>query len=152
MAIPDRVPISHEPGYRTDSIGTFDGGQFFGSVTAAMNNGAGADDWLRHKRWYAVLHRFDTAGTHIGSQIWYAGTSEDEAASIDRAQARLDEWLDTLSGRVLGDIAIKLFHIESDGHVFGLIDQSQEYDGQDHAELVPDDLGFNPPWDGIYDT
>ncbi|GIE85999.1 hypothetical protein Are01nite_24790 [Actinoplanes regularis] len=23
---------------------------------------------------------------------------------------------------------------------------------EDHAELVPDDLGFDPPWDGSYDT
>ena len=152
MAIPDRVPISHEPGYRTDSIGTFDGGQFFGSVTAVMNDGASPDDWLDHKRWYAVLHRFDDAGTHIGSQIWLAGTSADESDSISRAQARLDDWLGALPDRAFGDIAIKLFHIESDGHVFGLIDRSQEYNGQDHAELVPDDLGFDPPWDGDYDT
>jgi hypothetical protein len=93
MTIPDRVPISYEPGHRTGSIGTFDGGQFFGSVTAVIGRDASADDWLRHKRW-----------------------------------------------------------VEFDGHVFGLIDRSQEYDGQDHAEFVPDDLGFDPPWDGTYDT
>lgn len=153
MAIPDLVPIAYEPDYRTDSIGAFDGGQFFGSVTATLEAGAGAsDDWFRHKRWYAVLHTFGADGAHAGSQIWFSGTSEEESASIDRAQARLDAWLGALPGRAFGDIAIKLFHVEMDGHVFGLIDCSERYDGQDHAEFVPDDLGFDPPWDGCYDT
>jgi hypothetical protein len=153
MAIPERVPITHEPDYRTSTIGTYEDGQFFGSVTATLEAGAGASDsWHRHKRWYAVLHRFGADGAHTGSQIWCAGTSEDEDASIDRAEARLAEWLDTLPGRVFGDIAIKLFHVEFEGHTFGLVDRSEDYDGDDHAEFVPDDLGFDPPWDGCYDT
>ena len=153
MAIPEHVPISYEPDHRTDTIGAYDGGQFFGSVTATLEDGAGANsDWYRFKRWYAVLHRFDQDGGHVDSQIWFAGTSEHEDASIDRAQARLAGWLDALPGRVFGDIAIKLFHVEADGHVFGLVDESDLYDGQDHAEFLPDDLGFDPPWDGLYDT
>ena len=153
MAIPNLIPIMHEPGYRTDTIGTFADGQFFGSVTATLQPGAGAgDDWIRNKRWYAVLHKFGADGAHADSQIWFAGTSEDESASIDLAEARLAEWLGTLPGRDFGDIAIKLFQVEKDGHVFGLIDGSKEYDGEDHAEFVPDALGFDPPWDGCYDT
>lgn len=153
MAIPERVPIAYEPDYRTSSIGTYEDGQFFGSVTATLDDGTGGmDDWYRYKRWYAVLHRFGADGAHTGSQIWCGGTSEDEKGSIDRAQARLTDWLETLPGRVLDDIAIKLFHVEFEGHTFGLVDWSEEYDGQDHAEFVPDDLGFDPPWDGCYDT
>jgi len=153
MAIPERVPIAYEPGYRTGSIGTYEGGQFFGSVTATVEDGAGASaEWYRYKRWYAVLHRFGPDGTHTGSQIWCAGTSENENASIDSAEACLAGWLETLPGRVFGNIAVKLFQVEFEGHTFGLVDQSQEYGGQDHAELVPDDLGFDPPWDGCYDT
>ncbi|WP_422739860.1 hypothetical protein ACN263_11935 [Micromonospora sp. WMMD729] len=153
MAIPDLVPIAHEPDYRTSTIGHYDKGQFFGSVTATLEDGVGADDdWYRHKRWYAVLHRFDADGTHTDSDIWFAGTSEHEDASIDRAEARLIEWLDALPGRVFADIAIRLFQVEVDGHVFGLVDWSEEYDGDDHAEFLPDDLGFDPPWDGCYDT
>lgn len=153
MALPELIPISYEPDYRTRSIGTFADGQFFGSVTATLEAGSAAgDDWYRYKRWYAVLHTFGADGSHVESQIWFAGTSEDESGSIDRAEARLDEWLGALAGRVFCDIAIKLFHVEMDGHVFGLIDESKEYDGQDHAEFVPDDLGFDPPWDGCYDT
>ncbi|MET8086022.1 hypothetical protein [Micromonospora sp. NPDC005194] len=153
MAIPDLVPIAHEPDYRTSTIGRYDKGQFFGSVTATLDDGGGADDdWYRHKRWYAVLHRFDADGVHTDSDIWFAGTSETEDASVDRAEARLAEWLDALPGRVFADIAIGLFQVEVDGHVFGLVDWSEEYDGADHAEFVPDDLGFDPPWDGCYDT
>jgi len=153
MAIPDRVPIVHEPGYRTDTIGSYDEGQFFGSVTATLEDGTGnRSDWPRFKRWYAVLHRFDADGAHSGSQIWFAGTSEDERASIDRAEKRLGEWLEDLPGRTFGDIAIKLFHVEVDGHVFGLVDHSEHYEGKDHAEFLPDTLGFDPPWDGFYDT
>lgn len=152
MAIPDRVPIAHEPDYRTDTIGRYDGGQFFGSVTATLEDGTGGSpDWARHKRWYAVLHRFDAGGAHTGSEIWCAGTSEDEAGSIAKAEARLIRWLDALPGRVFADIAVKLFQVEVDGHVFGLVDESAEYEA-DHAEFVPDDLGFDPPWDGCYDT
>ncbi|WP_229070172.1 hypothetical protein [Actinoplanes sp. DH11] len=150
MAIPERVPIVHEPDYRTDTIGSYDQGQFFGSVTATLAMGAG-DDWARHKRWYAVLHRFDRDGGHTGSEIWFAGTSEQEQASIDSARKRLDAWLAELPGREFGDIAIRLFQVEADGEVFGLVDQSADYDA-DHAEFLPDELGFDPPWDGEYDT
>ncbi len=152
MAIPERVPIAYEPDYRTRTIGAYEDGQFFGSVTATLEDGIGAaDDWSRHKRWYAVLHRFGPDGDHTGSQIWYAGTSEDEEASIVRARACLADWLEALPGRVFEDIAVKLFHVDHEGHTFGLVDQSEDYDA-DHAELVPDDLGFDPPWDGFYDT
>jgi formate hydrogenlyase regulatory protein HycA len=153
MAIPDLVPISHEPDYRTDTIGGYTGGQFFGSVTATLQDGTGGQpDWFRYKRWYAVLHRFDAGGVHTGSDIWFAGTSEHEDASIEKAQEHLAGWLDQLPGRVYGDIAIRLFQVEVDGQVFGLVDESALYDGDDHAEFLPDGLGFDPPWDGAYDT
>jgi formate hydrogenlyase regulatory protein HycA len=153
MAIPDRVPIAHEPDYHTNTIGRYDGGQFFGSVTATLEDGTGGDDdWYRYKRWYAVLHRFDAGGGHTGSDIWFAGTSEDEDGSIMRAEQRLAGWLDGLPGRAFGDIEIRLFQVTVDGHVFGLVDGSEEYGGEDHAEFLPDTLGFDPPWDGLYDT
>jgi formate hydrogenlyase regulatory protein HycA len=153
MAIPSVIPISYEPDYHTSSIGRYDDGQFFGSVTATLQAGTGgADDWFRYKRWYAVLHRFTDGGVHTGSDIWFAGTSEDEAVSVDRAEGRLAEWVAALPGHSFGDIAIGLFQVENDGHVFGLVDGSADYDGQDHAEFLPDTLGFDPPWDGSYDT
>jgi hypothetical protein len=151
MAIPERVPIAHEPGYHTDTIGTFDDGQFFGTVVATLRLDAADDDWARHKRWWAVLHRFDGAGVHTGSEIWCSGTSEDEDGSVAKARERLDGWLDALPGLAYGDIAVKLFQVTVDGEVFGLVDQTEDYDS-DHAELLPNELGFNPPWDGLYDT
>ena len=153
MAIPDRVPIAYEPDYRTGTIGRYDEGQFFASVTATLEDGSGSKpDWYRGKRWYAVLHRFDSEGTRTRSEIWFAGTSEDESDSVGRAEARVAEWLEALPGRVFDDIAIRLFQVEVDGHIFGLVDESELYDGEDHAEFLPDDLGFDPPWDGCYDT
>jgi hypothetical protein len=152
MAIPALVPIRRERFYRTRYIGRYDDGQFFGSVTATLDDGAGAsDDWLAHKRWYAVLHRFTADGAHTGSDIWFAGTSVEERESTRRAQKQLDAWISALPRRKFGDIAIGLFSVEAHGAVFGLVDQSAEY-GYDHAELLPDELGFNPPWDGTYDT
>src|SRR5690348_16379892 len=134
MAIPDRVPIQRERGYRTSHIGRYDGGQFFASVTATHEPGGGADPYRPgNKRWYAVLHRFDPDGAHAGSEIWFAGTSEHERTSIKRADTRLKELIATLPSHKFGDIAIKLFHVELDGHVFGLVDQSDTY-GDDHAE------------------
>ncbi|MEH1016996.1 hypothetical protein V6U90_28350 [Micromonospora sp. CPCC 206060] len=153
MAIPDRVPIMYEPDYHTRWIGRYDGGQFFGSVAATLDEGRGGSaDWYRYKRWYAVLHRFGPDGAHTGSQIWFAGDSEDENTSVARAETCLARWLDALSGRVFDDIAIGLFQVEVDGHVFGLVDGSELYGGAEHAEFLPDELGFDPPWDGSYDT
>ncbi|MBQ1011360.1 hypothetical protein KBX53_10460 [Micromonospora sp. M51] len=43
MAIPDLLPIAHEPDYRASTIGHYDKGQFFGSVTATLTDGAGAE-------------------------------------------------------------------------------------------------------------
>jgi hypothetical protein len=67
MPLPDVIPIAHEPDYRTETIGTYDGGQFFASVTAAYRQ----TDWntRRHDeiRWYVVLHLFGRArATHSG--------------------------------------------------------------------------------------
>ncbi len=32
MTVPEIIPVSHEPDYRTDTIGHWDGGQFLSSV------------------------------------------------------------------------------------------------------------------------
>ncbi|MET7425524.1 hypothetical protein [Dactylosporangium sp. NPDC005555] len=153
MAIPDRVPITYEPDYHTRTIGRYDEGQFFAWVVATLGDSDSADDdWPSRKRWYAVLHRFDDDGAHAGSTIEYTGTSVDEATSVDRARARVDELVAALPGVEYGDIAIRLFQVEVDGEVFGLVDWSEEYDGDDHAEFLPGELGFDPPWDGAYDT
>ncbi|MGW0433429.1 hypothetical protein ACWDV4_12950 [Micromonospora sp. NPDC003197] len=177
MAVPDLIPIMHEPGYHTDQIGRYADGQFFACVTAAFPEGLRiGDDWPEHKRWYAVLHRFDHDGHHRGSEIWYAGTTaQGEQDVIDRAEQVLAGWLAVLPEPIFGDIAVRLFSVEVDGVVFGLVDESDAERGSDgercsggercsdgeccfggergeHVELYPNQLGFYPPWNGEYDT
>ncbi|WP_030057009.1 MULTISPECIES: hypothetical protein [Streptomyces] len=146
MYVPDLIPIGHEPGYRTDTIGRWQGGQFFASVVCPGG------------RNHAVLHRFDAAGRHLDSQIRSVG-------EVAEAERLLGEWLDALPGREYGDIAIAPFAVHVDGELFGLVRDDYEPDEVDdevddeddeeervHFELHPDGLGFHAPWDGCYDT
>lgn len=165
MPVPQVIPIAHEPGYRTATIGKFNNGQFFASITWAYRDGynrswGSPDD---HKRVYAVLHTFDTDGHHLDSNIWQGGTFTDQIRlrnsggdddPVTRAQAQLDRLLDALPGRAYTDIAIRPFQVVFDGVVFGLIvEQHDEEELEDNwAELYPDGLGFHEPWDGLYDT
>ena len=155
MTVPDLIPIEHDE-YHTSTIGTCDDGEFFGCVVAAFAEGyQHGNDWQQHKRWYAVLHRFDHDGTHLRSDVWFAGTTADgEDEAIAGARSQLAQWLDALPGRCYGDIAIRLFQFEVDGAVFGLVDETDADwgDGSPHVELHPNDLGFDPPWNGEYDT
>ncbi|MFJ6384376.1 hypothetical protein ACIQI7_30765 [Kitasatospora sp. NPDC092039] len=167
MNAPDVVPISHRPDYRTDTIGRWQGGQFFASAVCL---GVG--------RYYAVLHRFDDAGRHLDSRIRPAGDAVE-------AKRLLAEELDALPGREYRDIAIAPFAVHVDGELFGLVREDYEPDDEDesddegeqddegeeaekdreieedeeaedderiHFELYPDGLGFDAPWCGCYDT
>lgn len=152
MALPDVIPIAHEPDDRTATIGIYDGGQFFASVTGAYRE---EDEHLPElMRWYAVLHLFDQDGHHQSSEIRFLGSGQFNEARLDPEP--LQTLLDTLPGRRYGDIAIKPFRVDFDGVVFGLIDESGDRAGDgghtDWAELYPDGLGFGEPWDGTYDT
>ncbi|MFF3070540.1 hypothetical protein [Kitasatospora sp. NPDC057936] len=131
--VPQRIPIAHEPGFRTDLAGSWDGGQFL----------AGFYD-------VTYLHLFDRDGRHLRSRI---GVAEEEAGQedTDAAMARLRELVDELPGRRFGDIAVRPFSVEHGGHSWGLFDKTEAY-GFPHAELEPDMLGFGAPWNGLYDT
>ncbi len=153
MAVPPLIPITREPDHVTNTIGRYEGGQFFAYVTGASRGAFNYDpDWRKHKPWYAVLHRFDHAGTHIESQIWSPGPGlRDGLADL------LASWLDELPGREYCDIKIRPFEFTYDGIRFGLILESHgEYSAEaeelDWAELYPDRLGFSAPWDGSYAT
>ncbi|MFF9342349.1 hypothetical protein ACF1CG_21705 [Streptomyces sp. NPDC014773] len=158
MSVPEVVPIAYEPDHRTSTIGRWDGGQFFASVTAAFPEGwTMDDDWRERKRWYAVLHRFDRAGGHLGSSIASTGTTaQGERGAIDAADTLLDGWLDALPGRRYESIAIAPFAVRFEGALFGLVVEDRGGDGEggerEWAELHPDGLGFSAPWDGLYDT
>jgi hypothetical protein len=149
MPLPDVIPIAHEPNYRTDTIGTYDGGQFFASITGAYRD-EDRDALQRERmRYYAVLHRFDHNGHYQSSDIRFLGTKISEVRGHpDPLQALLD----ALPGRRYGDIAIKPFRVDFDGVTFGLIDESGDHGEGGWAELYLDRLGFHEPWSGEYDT
>jgi hypothetical protein len=152
MPSPKVIPIKRHAGYHTDSVGRYADGQFLGCITGPHTRLLAADGQLeRRQRWYAVLHRFDHDGHHIGSDIRFTGTTaEGREASVTQAAHILRKWLAELSDVVYGDIAIRPFRTMVDDIDFGLIDVSDEHG--DHLELVPNHLGFYPPWDGTYDT
>ncbi|MFE5675478.1 hypothetical protein ACFQ7B_04965 [Streptomyces erythrochromogenes] len=159
MSVPEVIPIRHEPDYRTSTIGRWQGGQFFASVTAAFPEGWNGDDWQSQQRWCAVLHRFDGAGRHLDSRIQFTGTTADgERKAIDAAQLLLAEWLDALPERQYQDITIAPFEVRFEGALFGLVveedvdEEDEEEDDGVWAEFYPDGLGFTAPWNGCYDT
>ncbi|MFE7468905.1 hypothetical protein ACFU6R_33015 [Streptomyces sp. NPDC057499] len=162
MAVPETIPLAHEPDHRTGTIGRYAHGQFFASVSYAFPEGyAPGSDWADRKRLYVVLHRFDHEGRHVDSDIRHIGTWAEQmrrprgdGSVMARALARLADLLDGLPGRAYGDIAVRPFRLTVDGVLFGLVvEAGEEADGaDDRAELHPDGLGFRAPWDGLYDT
>lgn len=151
MAVPGKIRICREADYVTHHLGIFRGcRQFMGFVTATLPSPS-PTDWEVHKRWYAVLHRFDPLGDHLGTDAWFAGTSADgEDEAIDRA--RLSEMIESLGRIMYCDIDVKLFQVEVDGQIFGLVDGSDPEEGIERVLLLPNDLAFFAPWDGSYDT
>ncbi|MEU8251262.1 hypothetical protein [Nonomuraea sp. NPDC048916] len=148
MTYPDAIPISREAGYRTDTIGRWARGQFFGSVVSEFDGSIADDgDWNSRRRWYAYLHEFDQEGNYLESTVEYTGLG-DEARQA--AMDFLRDWLDGIPGLRYGDIAVRPFQFELKGLFFGLV--LEDHDGMEHAELYPDRLGFHEPWDGSYDT
>jgi formate hydrogenlyase regulatory protein HycA len=163
MAVPEIIPIAHEPDYRTSTIGRFSDGQFLASITYAFPNGfTMGDGWEEHKRLLVVLHKFDHGGHHQESDIWCAGTWAeqmkrplDEDSVVARAEARLTANLAALAEREYCNIAIRPFRLTVGGVLFGLVTECHDDDGDgedDWAELYPDGLGFTSPWNGEYDT
>ncbi|MFB6839061.1 hypothetical protein [Streptomyces sp. NPDC056361] len=139
MSVPKVIPIRHEPDYRTSTIGRWQGGQFFASVTAAFAEGWSGDDWQSHKRWCAVLHHFDDNGRHLTSRIEFTGTTADgENTSITTARRLLAEWLDALPDRRYQDIAIAPFAVRAEGVLFGLVLEKHEESIDDCADADAD--------------
>jgi formate hydrogenlyase regulatory protein HycA len=76
MAVPQRVPIACEAGYRTDTIGSYRDGQFYAAVHGAHRDDDHAPDWEGERvRWYAYLHQFDADGNHCKSEISLIGVA-----------------------------------------------------------------------------
>ncbi|MCE9554123.1 MAG: hypothetical protein K8T91_12210 [Planctomycetes bacterium] len=172
MAAPDLLLITWESDQldRFHLIGRYsDGNQYMAFVTGAFPadwwSGSRPADYLRlfwaeHKRWYAVLHRFDAAGKHLGTEVRSGGTTADgESQAIERAAEELEGLLAMLGPREPCDIAIRPFEVEVDGYMFGLIYECVDAEGPDssatheYVMLQPNDVMFHPPWDsGEYST
>ena len=161
MAIPQRIPVSRKGGNYSSCMGFYsldvDDNEFWGQVVANSSRPPEPRpaNWCPEKRWYAVLHKFDCSGRHIGTDHWFAGVDRPWGDAIERANAKLDEMVAALGPVEFADIEIELFQIEIDGGVFGLVDVSEPEEGPDFAERVemwPGGLLFYPPWNGNYDT
>jgi hypothetical protein len=153
MPVPQRVPIARDAGYHTDTIGRHRDGQFYAAVHGAHRDDEHAPDMARERvRWYAYLHLFDADGNHRTSEISLIGVAPNLRGDLgEQAAARLSSLLGQLEDAEFDNIAIRPFTLTYDGVTFGLIDESGPDRGS-WAELYPDRLGFNDPWDGTYST
>lgn len=133
--VPARIPVARERGNGTDLIGRYDEGLFVAGYADSTH-----------------LHLFDAHGTHRWSWIAPAEHALGEKASSDALMDHLRGLVESLPGREFADIAIAPFAVEDGaGERWGLIDETVKC-GFPHAELRPNRLGFNPPWNGEYDT
>jgi hypothetical protein len=155
MAIPTRIPVSRQVDYYSGYIGQYQGeNQFWGQIVAQFAHDMPhppPSNLEPYKRWYAVLHKFDCEGHHIGTDCSFIGTTADgEPGVFAAATETLNNFIAVLEPVQYGDIAIRLFQLEIEQNIFGLIDIS---DGPDEAvAMMPGDLVFYDPWDGNYDT
>jgi formate hydrogenlyase regulatory protein HycA len=170
VAAPDRLLIAWEDDEygRFNLVGRYgDGNQFMAFVTGAFPADWWSGNWSReylrnrwaeHKRWYAVLHRFDPDGNHLGTEARSGGTTAGgQTEAIDRAVAELDQMLASLGPRDPCDIRVRLFGVEIDGYFFGLeyhcADAGGEAATEEYVMLEPNDIMFHPPWaSGEYST
>src|SRR5262245_40822448 len=154
LTIPERIPVVREEDYYTHSIGHFGhGSQFMGFVTATIPSGPLSEDWQKHKRWYAVLHKFDSDGRHLETEHWFAGTTDEGEYDVtSRAKQRLELMIEAMGSYEFGDVVVRLFEVEIDGHKFGMIPVVEPEEDYESVHLEPNDLAFFAPWDGSYDT
>lgn len=158
--LPSVIPVARYQG-GSYYIGRWEGGkQFWGQVVASFskkhssNNSetAPAGDWQSRKRWYAILHTFDSSGNHLGTEHAMIGTTADgESKVLDEATAKMESFIAKLGNVRYENIAIKLFQVIIDGDIFGMVDSSSEEYG-DSTTMEPGGLYFHAPWNGEYDT
>ena len=165
MAIPEVIRVSREGGNFSSCMGDYDlqcgdeANQFWGRVVSCFPQPPDPQpaNWHPEKRCYAVLHRFDAWGHHLGTEHRFAGVStpRGESEVLLRAGALLDEMVGALGEVEYADIEIRRFQVEIDHCLFGLVDVSQPEAGPAFAEQVamePGNLLFRPPWNGRYSS
>jgi hypothetical protein len=171
VAEPDALLIPHEnfEGGRFTHIGRYGGGnQFMGYVTYASHyvpkfydtEDVTPDGQLlfrKHINCFAVLHRFDAAGRHLGTEVDHVEGTQD---SGERDWAKLEEKIARLREVEFCDIRVKPFSVEFGKVVHGLIYECVDAEDPDdpsatneYVMLEPNDIMFHPPWDsGDYST
>jgi hypothetical protein len=167
MAEPDRLLIPYEDfeDSRFNMVGRYGGdNQFMAFVTGAFpadwwSGNRPAEylrtSWAEHKRWYAVLHRFDSKGDHLGTEARSGGTTASgQTEAIERADKELSKLLESLGPREFCDIRVRPFGVEIDGYFFGLVYHCENAENpddpsatQEYVMLEPNDVMFHPPWD-----
>jgi formate hydrogenlyase regulatory protein HycA len=103
-------------------------------------------DWQAYRREYAVLHVFDEDGNHLYTKHWYGGTTAE--CDGEKLKEKLQEMIDELGEVEYTDIAIKVFHTQIDGFMFGF----EVNEDEETVRLLPSDIMFMEPWNGEYYT
>jgi hypothetical protein len=151
-SVPKLIPVVR---MREDQMGSYaDSKQFWGQVVASSDSQpdvVNSHDWHHDKKWYAVLHKFDNEGRHLGTDYRFIGRESDGESIFEEADKQLEAFVRNLGQVRYGDIKIALFQQEIDGHIFGMIDSSSVEFGPS-VTMQPADWVFHPPWDGCYDT
>lgn len=149
-ALPGKIRIKRVENHHTHHIGRgSDGTQFMAFIVGVPMK---QTNRIHHKlKWYAILHRFDPEGRHLGTETTFLGTKE-FAHELNGAETRLKRMIRTLGTVKYCDVEVAPFSVRIDGHTFGLVDASTPAEGYERIDLLPNGLAFFPPWDGTYET
>lgn len=142
MSKPLLLPIKRMEDLHTKLIGRCGDNQFLITETPLIElNGE------RIQRIYVICYTFDQHGEFIAvDYVSIEANASDLIPSIESANERLLKALGPFEFR---DILVKLFELEIDGIVFGLVYSSET----DSVNLEPGPvITFMEPWDGEYYT
>jgi hypothetical protein len=155
MAAPALLRIPLDEG-RFENVGRLlNGKQFMAYVTGGMPDGMKYpmnEEQAQHKKWLAVIHRFDADGNHLDSEA-RLGALDTEGRDVagQKAWAQLSEMYDRLTTDgepVFCDINVKLFSVKIDDITHGLFyEQDEEEPESEWVMLEPCDIMFHPDWD-----
>ena len=152
MTIPDKLPIKRIEDYHTHYLGQVaDGRLFWGYQTFVFDKSYSGiqqgEDWQKHRKEYVLVHMFDKDGNYITTKYWVAGLPSD--VNDQQLEDKLNTLVKELGDIVFKDIEIKLFQVQIDNIIFGLvIDENNKL-----INLQPgSSISFHEPWDGEYYT
>lgn len=150
MIFPEKILIERIEDYHTHYLGHNDKGKkfwayptFFWSIPYKDIVG----DWKDFRKEYTIMHIFDSDGTHLKTNYWYAGSTNQVKAH--ELYNKIEEMVKELGKVTFCDIEVKLFSTLIDDVEFGLI-PNPEFKCID---LQPSStIAFTEPWDGSYST